>query len=107
MHLKTFFVWIFTFSYFVVHFLLLKQEFLCAIDVTSAGTPNEKLQWAFRMYDVDGNGSIDLQVTIMRTSPGAGPVQHFMAPPSRCRSPLPFLFYLPSRFVVSFTFKTI
>lgn len=37
------------------------KEFLCAIDVTSAGTPHEKLQWAFRMYDVDGNGSIDLQ----------------------------------------------
>ena len=54
-----------------VHILLLKQEFLCAIDVTSAGTPNEKLQWAFRMYDVDGNGSIDLQVTIMRTSLGS------------------------------------
>ena len=39
------------------------QEFLLAIDVTSAGTPDEKLQWAFRMYDVDGNGIIDLQVS--------------------------------------------
>jgi len=40
------------------------KEFLQAINITSQGTPDKKLEMAFRMYDCNGDGSID--VTEMR-----------------------------------------
>ena len=35
------------------------KEFLQAINITSQGTPEKKLEMAFRMYDCNGDGSID------------------------------------------------
>ena len=45
------------------------KEFLMALDVTSCRSEREKLQWAFRLYDVDDSGTINLKeiITIMET----------------------------------------
>lgn len=35
------------------------KEFLQAINITSSGKPEQKLEWAFQMYDVNGDGTIE------------------------------------------------
>ena len=34
------------------------QEFMIATDMTNSGDPEEKLRWAFKMYDKDNSGKI-------------------------------------------------
>ena len=31
---------------------------MMATDMTASGTPEEKLRWAFKMYDKDGSGQL-------------------------------------------------
>ena len=36
------------------------REFLMAISMSMTGTPKEKLHWAYKLYDKDGNGEVEI-----------------------------------------------
>ena len=37
------------------------KEFMMATDMTASGSPEEKLRWAFKMYDEDNSREIDIR----------------------------------------------
>ena len=43
------------------------QEFMLATDMTSSGSPEEKLRWAFKMYDKDASGEEYEEQLLMST----------------------------------------
>ena len=45
--------------------MVVVQEFVVATNLTTAGSAEDKLRWAFRMYDKDGSGQLLVFVSII------------------------------------------
>ena len=45
--------------------MVVVQEFVVATNLTTAGSAEDKLRWAFRMYDKDGSGQLLVFVIII------------------------------------------
>jgi neurocalcin delta len=67
------------------------KEFLLAINITSVGKPEQKLEWAFQMYDVNGDGTIDPSEMAEIIGVGLHPCTHRQARNARTHAREPIL----------------
>lgn len=52
--------------------LFASQDFVTALSILLRGTVHEKLRWTFNLYDINKDGYINKEVSVLRPGPRGG-----------------------------------